>query len=422
VRNDTVVKPAPSLSGDLRGGARLAVDAVQGVTDVVEALHTEIARTPTALAGPVVSGLTRGIAQLAYASVRQVTRAVGHGIDAGLAALGPALGPAAVSRTRDAVIAAVNGVLGHHLAESGNPLALGMDFRVEGRALTLSREGLAAAIDAPSRRILVLVHGLCVDDLRWRRNDHDHGAALARDLGYSPVYLHYNTGLHISTNGRTLSEMMDALVGAWPVPVEEVAILAHSMGGLVARSAEDHARRAGLDWRTKLRVLVFIGTPHLGAPLEQLGRRVHELLGATPYSAPFARLGNLRSAGITDLRHGWVRDEDWHGRDRFARHPGPRHPLPLPRDVRCYAVAATLATRPRRSSRVIGDGLVPVSSALGRHHVARLSLAFPPSHRWIARGSSHFDLLSCPAVYAKIHTWLAGLRSHAASATSSPEA
>ena len=407
MRNDVVVKAAPGFAGDLRGAARLAVDAVQGVTGIVEALHAEIAGAPSALAGPVVGGLVRGLSRLTYASVREVARVVGHGVDAGMRALESSTGGIVSSPTRDAVIAALNGVIGHHLAESGNPLALEMTFRSEGNALPLTRDALAAAVDAPSRRIVVLVHGLCIDDLGWRRDSHDHGAVLASDLGYSPIYLRYNTGLHISANGRTLSEMMEALVGAWPVPVEEIAIVAHSMGGLVARSAEDHARRAGLAWRSRLRTLVFIGTPHQGAPLEQLGQRVNALLGVSRFSAPFARLGNVRSAGITDLRHGWVRDEDWHGRDRFARHPGPRHALPLPRDVRCYAVAATLGARPGRSSRLIGDGLVPVPSALGRHRIARLSLDFPPSHLWVARGRSHFDLLSCPAVYEKIRAWLA---------------
>jgi hypothetical protein len=282
-----------------------------------------------------------------------------------------------------------------------------MQLRRGGKPLELTREGLAAAIPNPSRKVLILVHGLCRDDRRWRRDGHDHGVELARDLAYTVAYLNYNTGLHVSTNGRTLAQMLEALVGAWPVRLEEVSILAHSMGGLVVRSAHHYASVAGHAWPRTLRKLVFLGTPHHGAPLERAGQRVHLLLEKTPYIAPLTLLGKVRSAGITDLRHGYVHEEDWNGHDRFANRADSRRPLPLPKGVRCYTIAAAIghASAPRRDL-LIGDGFVSVPSALGDHPDPRLKLRFPPSHQWTARGTSHFGLLSGGQVYARIRDWL----------------
>jgi pimeloyl-ACP methyl ester carboxylesterase len=156
-------------------------------------------------------------------------------------------------------LAALNGVLGDHLADTANPLALKMQFRL--RNMPQNSGG----------RIVVLIHGLCMSDLQWTRRDHDHGAALARDFGYTPVYLSYNSGLHISTNGRALAESLEALITQWPAPVEDFVIIGHSMGGLVARSACHYGEEADHLWRRKLRKLVFLGTPHHGAPLERIG-------------------------------------------------------------------------------------------------------------------------------------------------------
>jgi len=131
---------------------------------------------------------------------------------------------------------------------------------------------------------------------------------------------------------------------------------------------------------------------------------VELLLGVTRYSAPLARLGKLRSAGVTDLRFGNVLDEHWQGRDRFRDATRPRPVLRLPEDVACYAIAATRSPEAGRHPR--GDGLVPVDSALGRHARPELTLAFPNSHQWIGVGMGHLDLLCRPEVYATLLAWL----------------
>jgi hypothetical protein len=394
---------------DLRGVCRLAVDGATGLIELIEATHANIARLPAKVGGPLVEAAVHGIAWLVYRGVHGVTRTVGGGIDVALTPVVPMLGDMDSSPGREMLLAALNGVLGDYLTATANPLAITMRWRKDGEPFEPTREGLAAAFPAPSPKIVVLVHGLCMNDLQWTRRDHNHGAALAADLGYTPVCLHYNSGRHISTNGRAFADMLDALVAAWPTRVEELAIVAHSMGGLVARSAHHYGTDAGHAWPRLLRKLVFLGTPHHGTPLERGGHRLHRLFGRIAYTAPFARLGTIRSAGITDLRHGSLLDEDWAGRDRFAHGEDTRRPLPLPEGVDCFAIGATMGRAAGDlRGRLLGDGLVPLGSALGRHSDPRLALAFPESHQWIAYDAGHFDLLSRPAVYERVNTWLAG--------------
>ena len=392
---------------DLRGAARLATDATTGVTDLVEAMHERIARVPlVGRAAP--DGRVGGIGGLVYRSVRGVTRLVGVSVDALLAAVGAALPPGETTPEREALVAALNGVLGDHLAATANPLAIGMSLRHGGRALELERDALAARLPHAGPRVVVLLHGLCMSDLQWTRNGHDHGAALQRDLGYTPLYLHYNSGLHVSTNGRALARLMEQLVDQWPHPLERLVLLGHSMGGLVARSALHAAREAGMRWPQRVDDLVCLGTPHHGAPLERAGHWVDFVLGATPYAAPFARLGRVRSAGITDLRHGNLLDEDWHGHDRFARTGDRRRAVPLPAGVRCHAIAATTGARHGDAKdRLLGDGLVPLASALGRHPRPGRTLAFGRERQWVGHRMNHLDLLDHPEVYAQLRRWLA---------------
>jgi hypothetical protein len=383
---------------DLRGYGRLAADATAGVTSLIESLHYTITRGPNAF-GARSASRPRGIAPRVYMSIRLAARLAGRGLDAALAAFAPRLPEAAPTRRQEAVRAVVNGVYGDHLAATDNPLAIPMRLRRDGRALTLRRAELAAVIPDAGRRAVVLVHGLCTNDLHWRRNGHDHGAALARDLGYTPIYLHYNSGRHVVDNGREFAALLESLAAEWPVPLKELTIIGHSMGGLVARSAIEVARSMRHAWPARLRRLVFLGTPHHGALLEQLGSWIEAALRANPYSAPFAQLGAARSAGITDLRYGSV----------TAKSGAPtRRGVALPAGIECFAIAATRSPRAQVArDQLVGDGLVPLDSALGRHPQAERTLAFAPNRQWIARGTTHFDLLARGEVYAQLRKWLA---------------
>jgi len=326
------------------------------------------------------------------------TRLVGRAVDAGLSGATVLLPDGESSPALDAYRSVANGVYGDYLLRTENPLAIDMSLRHHGRRVDIHDP--SSVIEKHSEvssgnKLLVLVHGLCMNDRQWHRDGHDHGAGLAAELGYLPLYLRYNSGLHIASNGRLLAEMLETLIGNWATPLDEVVIMGHSMGGLVARSACHHALQAGLEWPTYLRKLVFLGTPHHGAPLERGGHGLDLAMNVSPYSMPLTRLSKARSVGITDLRHGAVSE----GKDI----------VPLPSGVKCYAAAAVRAAkRSLLSERLIGDGLVPLDSALGRHRDKARVLPIPTNRQWVGYGMGHRELLSHPETYRQISTWLQG--------------
>ena len=401
----TKTKALTQSADDLRGVSKLAVDATQGITDLVEAMHRNIARIP-GMTPSLEDGKTNGLTGFVYRTVRGVTQVVGGGIDAALALASPMLGSFTDIPARDAVLSALNGVIGDHLVVTNNPLAITMQFRQNGEALMLNKEALASAIPNATGKVLVLIHGLCMNDRQWTmaRPDgtlHDHGAELQTDLGYTAVYLRYNTGLHVTENGKAFAAALDALMGAWPVKLKELAIVAHSMGGLVTRSACHYADENVLAWRKHLKKIVFLGTPHQGAPLERGGHWIDIILGATPYASPFAKLGKVRSTGITDLRYGSVTENDEHaGRKRHAL-------LPLPAKVKCFAIAGTTGQQcGDLQDRLLGDGLVPLASALGEHEDPTLSLNFPMDRKVTLYSTNHMQLLSAAPAYEAVKTFL----------------
>lgn len=399
-------KYIPVQFADLRWISRLAVDATLGVTDIVEGMHVNITRLP-GIFGEHHVGSTRGISGLVYRSVRGVTRVVGRGLDVGLGLITPLVPSGNSTPAREALIAQANGVLGDHLVATGNPLAIPMRFRHHGRPLTLEAEQISATLSKVTPKILVLLHGLCMNDLQWTRKLHNHGSALA-SLGYTPVYLHYNTGQHISTNGQQFSALLDELLAAWPVPVEEIVLLGHSMGGLVSRSACYYAAQGEHAWLGKLKKMVFLGSPHHGAAAERVGNMVDRTLIVSPYTASLAKLGKLRSAGITDLRFGLITDRDRRSGDRFAHARDEREPVPLPAHVACYAIGATLSkTLDVDFAKLASDGIVSLSSALGRHETGEKDLGVPLERQWIVPAANHFDLLSDKRVCERLKGWLA---------------
>jgi len=417
----------PLHVSDLHGLSRLGVDGVRGVTDLVEDVHHAVLRVP-GIRAVAPDRRTGGITGLVYRSINGVTGLVGGGLNLAFGRVVPLLSPPVSSPAREQFLAILNGVLGDHLAASDNPLAIQSSLRRVGRPVALDRASLAEAWPEASNRLLVTAHGLCMHDGEWRsvnegknRDELDEGfsglpESLAISHGYSTIDFHYNTGRHISDNGRDLDEMLERLVANWPVPVEQLVVLCHSMGGLVARSAAHYGLEAGHAWPERLKKMVFLGTPHHGSPVERAGHGIDRALGISRYSAPFARLGKIRSAGITDLRHGNIIESDWHDdwhddrreHDRFAHAHDTRSPTLLPAHVECFAVAATLDdTQDSARARYFGDGLVPVPSALGQHHDPAFELPIDIRNRFVATETGHLDLLRCPEISRRVHDWLA---------------
>ncbi|MDT8438195.1 MAG: alpha/beta fold hydrolase [Wenzhouxiangellaceae bacterium] len=387
----------------LHGLSRLTVQGVAGTTTLVEQMHWTIARLSAPI-GRLPEGRTRGITGLVYRSIHGITGLVGDSLDLAFRTLTPQSPPLQAGPKLEARVAILNGILGDHLEATGNPLAIPMQLRYRGQALRPEPAELARTIASPSSRLLIAAHGLCMSEHCWTPSDATSAihlpAMLAKASDHTHINLNYNSGRPIADNGRELADLIERLVKHWPVPVEEVTLLGHSMGGLVARSACHHAMQTDHQWPDRLKRMIFLGTPHHGSPLERAGYGLERILGISPYSAPFQRLAWLRSAGITDLRHGRIIGAN---ENHEAPHPQPA----LPEAVQLHAIAASTAKDPDRPiARRIGDGLVPIDSALGRHPDPARALAIPPEHQQILPATSHLGLLHEPRVLEILGCWM----------------
>ncbi|MCU1693712.1 MAG: Triacylglycerol esterase/lipase EstA, alpha/beta hydrolase fold [Frankiales bacterium] len=396
----------------------LGLTLAGGTTRVAEVHEGVAGRTfrPLGPLGTPVRVVHDAVAGRAY-------RGVGRALQVSARLVGEAAAAVTSGRPLDDVpaarvgLAVLNGAHGDLLTREAPALATTMSVRSGGRDVPLERAALAAAHPAAGPRLVVFLHGLTEHEGAWRfravthhgRADVTYGSLLERDLGLTPVYLRYNTGLHISDNGRALADLLGELVAAWPAPVEDLVLVGHSMGGLVARSALHLARSGQPDaepWTALVRDTVTLGTPHLGAPLERTVHRLAHGLARLPETRPLAALLGARSVGIKDLRRGTLVEQDWTGRDLDAVEPGPHTHVPLHDGARHFVVLATLARDPgSRVGSLLGDLLVPPSSALGDTG-DDTRLAFPADHVHRVGGLHHFDLLNHPEVYERLRRWL----------------
>ena len=239
---------------DLRAVAQLATQATRGVTTMTEGVHHAVLGT-MGLSGGKPQPQTSGITGFVYRTVHAVTEMVGKGLQAAFTKLEPLLvdlvDAPPDTPEREAVLAALNGVLGDRLEQNHNPLATPMTLRYQGHALNPQAP---LTLSGATGKVLLLIHGLCMNDLQWTPPTNggkavvDIAATLAAEQGYTPVYLRYNTGRHTSQNGRELAALLEQALAHWPVPIEELTVVVHSMGGLVIRSAFQIAQHDALHW------------------------------------------------------------------------------------------------------------------------------------------------------------------------------
>jgi pimeloyl-ACP methyl ester carboxylesterase len=275
----------------------------------------------------------------------------------------------------DLALGILNGTIGDYLARTANPLATPMECIHAGRPLRLERATLATALAPVTGKVVVLIHGLMGTEAHWAfPAGGDYGSMLAQDLGFTPIYLRYNTGQPISENGVALSALLDGLVGAWPVEPSELLLLAHSMGGLVARAACHVASTAGESrWLPRVRRAIYIGTPHRGAPMERAGRVIARVLNSIddPYARLLGQLADLRSDGIKDLGDADLRPEDRARRTHAIGLRDARHPVPLLAGIDHFLIAGTVSADPLLAA-LFGDIVVPVASATNGLLAARI--------------------------------------------------
>lgn len=324
----------------------------------------------------------------------------------GMAADLPLQQPPSTTRAGATIIAAVNGLIGDDLDARQSALAEPMSIRVDGQVVGLTASELAAAYPDAQRRIVVALHGLVESEFHWSMGGSEPYADRLARSGVTTVFIRYNTGRRVSTNGRDLAELLDDLVRRWPVPVESIGLLGHSMGGLVARSAAHYGRAAGHGWVGRTTATVSLGTPHLGAPLESIAHFGSAGLMKLPETRALGRLLRRRSGGIRDLRAGSIVDEDWTGRDPDDLARAAAAEVELLPGAEHYFVTATVTRNPRNPlSRIIGDGLVLHHSASGQNSKRRIG--FDPGNGVHLGRLNHFTLLNDPRIADQLAAWFA---------------
>jgi pimeloyl-ACP methyl ester carboxylesterase len=395
-----------STGSYLQGVSSLIVDATLGITDLTETMHKRIVHPPFLPSTPIQNTITN-IAGFTFKNIKWSTKLIGKGLNNLLVKLTPFLGELKTSDKKEAILSVLNGVIGDYLVEKRNPLQIKMEFRHLAKPIIINPKSLVDTYPKINGKILLMVHGSCMNDIQWTQKKHNHGTSISKGLHKTPVYLNYNSGLHVSQNGKELNLLLEELVLQWPVPVEEINIVSHSMGGLVSRSALYYGLQQKKTWTAHIKKIVFLGTPHHGAPLERIGNYIDVILEAIPYAKPFARLGKIRSAGVTDLRYGNLVDEDWLNKDRFKLQRDKRQNIPLPKNVECYSIAGSVGREANLlSTKIMGDNMVEVKSALGIHKKPSKNLNFKKENTFIVYENTHVDLLSNSKIDLKLKEWL----------------
>jgi pimeloyl-ACP methyl ester carboxylesterase len=408
---------------EVRSLAKLAGEGTHVVTALVRDMHSGIASRVFDSIGPASKPV-----QLIHDTTAAVTYRLVDGALRGALSGAGALAAEAWGNDEDetveanptaaAAIAAVNGIYGHLLTSRGNGFALTMGVRRHGQPVERTPDSIATAFPEATGRVVIFVHGWCMTERSWWRPPNTppdidevsqpYGTGLRTELGLTPVYLRYNTGLHISQNGQDLARLIDQLRTLWPVPVEEIALVGHSMGGLVVRSACHYGLEQELSWTGDVRHVVCLGSPHMGADLEKGVNAATWALAKLPETRALAAFLNRRSSGVKDLRYGAVLDEDWLDSDPDEFLQDRCHEVPFLPDAVYHFVATSAG--PRAVGLLFGDSLVRPASASGRGRFRQLP--FEAAHGLTLTGLHHLDLLNNPAIYQKLVEWLGPASEH----------
>ena len=337
----------------------------------------------------------------------------------------------------------LNGALGDQLAARHDARTIQLSFRRGGHDVAVADLDLSEL----RQKTVVFVHGLMGDELIWQTGAQEapggplrYGPRLATEASVRVLYVRYNTGLHISENGRALSHLLTELLATYPEAVGELVLVGHSMGGLVVRSAgyygneqltmsngqtlkslNKHRQKTLLiahcplpiekaPWLAHLSAVFLLGVPNDGSYLEQNGQLVERLLRRINLfptrfvSEAIAR----RSNGIKDLGQALLVDEDWQQPDDPAL-PRPRTVVPLLPGVRYHVlVGAWLrGTLPQAVRDYFGDGLVGAASGQGQLFSDETTLPPGTSVRTARFGAQHHSgLLRHPEVYHYLRQWV----------------
>ena len=406
--------PHESRPDETRALSRLAFDELRGAAGGVREVHRAIAERAFGAVGAgalPARSVHDVVANGVYGAVRGFACLLGQAAEAGLGRRPPADARWLSTSRRGAVaLGALDGLIGDTLERQGSALQEPTTVRVRGRAVAPEPDVVRRAFPQATPRVVVFLHGLMETELAWRLGAGAGGGTyahrLARDLDCTPLYVRYNSGRHISENGRSLADLFEELLAAWPKDVEQIALVGHSMGGLVARSACHYADERDDLWVRRVRHVVSLGSPHMGAPLANVVHWASAGLDLTPETRPFAAYLRRRSAGIRDLRQGSLVDEDWRDCDPDALRAAACREVPLLEGAtHCFVAATVTRTAGHPLGRLLGDCLVLEPSAAGRAGTRRIP--FRAEHGMHLGGAHHLTLLNHPAVYEGLREWLA---------------
>jgi pimeloyl-ACP methyl ester carboxylesterase len=389
--------------------SRLGGQAFAGLVSRIEQVHRAIAgRAFTAVgpAGAPVQVIQGSITQGVYLAVRGAGTAAGVVGAEAVSLLGAGGQPVALTPEGNWAQAALNAVAGGQLGPGSSSLDIGMAVRADRCDVGLTTPELSAVFGRPTSKLAVFVHGLAETEDSWQRGaaeSEPYGSRLQAEFGYTPVYVRYNTGRHVSDNGHALAGLLDGLIAAWPERVDELLLVGHSMGGLVIRSACHHGQQESAAWVQHVRHVFYLGTPHLGAPLARAAGFAGWAFGKLAETRPFVTLINGFSPGIKDLRYGYLVADEWAGCDQDSCLRDHRRATPLLPGVNHYTISATVTADPGHPlGAVAGDLLVQPASAHGRRGAHQ---HIPFTARGLG-GMHHFDLLNQPAVWMAIRDLL----------------
>src|ERR1700742_261813 len=243
---------------ELRALGDLAGDAAAGIAGQARDVHRSIATRVFGALGPPAAPareLHDRISAGAYSAASSLTGALVKGGVAAASLARPGDAPSLRDAPRGGLaLGAINGMWGDRLHRERSALETPMAVRVRGRDVPLDADALRQTFPQATPRLAVFIHGLCETDDAWRLRAARHvpyPERLRTELGYTPIVVRYNSGRHISQNGRALAALLDAVCAGWPVEVSEVALIGHSMGGLVPRGACHYAQDGA--WRDHVR-------------------------------------------------------------------------------------------------------------------------------------------------------------------------
>lgn len=394
-----------SLSNFFEGLAQLTTTGAVEITEIVESIHSEIILRPLGRFNEDhLRRWQQGLIRKAYNVVRQGMNHVGNSITQN----GVRLYRKSLKKQDRRILPdklkmlanVLNGMLGNHLVTRNNPLAVPM--------MLYDRYGQPFGTEVCGR-VVILCHGLCLSYLSWYPTESDSlGEKVALSQPKSTVlYLDYNTGRRISENGHCLDQLLHELVENNP-DITQIDLVGYSMGGLVSRSALFYGELHDSSWVDRVGNLITVGTPHQGAGLERISHHILDIIGNVPFAGSLSKMGNIRSAGIIDLRHGSIRDADWkHLLSRDVLPEEFRHPARLPTHIHTFLIAGSIAegVYDSKASNWVGDGLVTIESALGESE-GEHDLLVPDGHKAVFYGINHLNLQDDSRVHEQVVFWL----------------